>query len=189
MLARHSVRRVWAVRHRSRGMPNQHTSGHVTCTVRFFSRKFQYIWRGSWQRTLHGISAHFSVSLLWLRTFGLGDLVEDFDCLCMTAVYVIRHSPQHTGVHNPHKRSLPFLCRNTFRCTEVRRSDLCGGRGDPVYPGVRFNDGKLHGVGSVQNIGTQCWSGTLESGNIVPNIIIITIIICTLIIPKVNTGL
>jgi hypothetical protein len=153
---------VWAVRLRSHGMPNQNTSVHVTCAVRFFGRKFQYIE----EVPSNGMSSHFSISPLWLGTYGLGDILEYFWLSYMTAVYVIPHSPQHTGLHNPHKRNVPFLCR----CTVVRRSSgLYGGRGGRDYPAVRTNDGKFSGVGSMQNISTHCYSGTPESGNIVTN--------------------
>ena len=66
---------LWAMRRRSHGLPNQLTSGHVTCAVRFFSRKFQYIEedRGNVPYTIY---RPVFVSLLWLRTFGLGDLVS-----------------------------------------------------------------------------------------------------------------
>jgi hypothetical protein len=89
----------------------------------------------------------------------------------------------HLNTHSPHKRSVEFLCRRTI----VRRSSgLYGGKGGPDYPGVRTNDGKLSGIGSMQNISTHCYSGTPESRNIVPNIIIIIIIIIsTSVIPPV----
>jgi hypothetical protein len=122
--------RLWAVRRRWHRTSNQHTSfHHATCKYACLGGNFSISKRFIATYSTRYVGPFF-VALLWLRIFGLGNLVDVFDCLYMIVMHVICHSAQHSGVRNPYKSSVPFLCRSdVFHSTVVLLSSwLYGGR-------------------------------------------------------------